>query len=169
MSIFTPPSKKQDRDADQCLRDRKTVELTDEEYERFSQNLTVHTKCWLVESSASRTDKHGIARCLLVMAENRQDGILALTEGSDRAMCTPHTCPTPETSQDGTVLGTLRVCRPHPQHRGRLRQESRGRTGRRRVSDAFLPSTMPRRMRRISTICSWRCSPSDRRLPTGGR
>ena len=68
----------------------KTVELTDEEYERFSQNLTVPHEMLARESERFRTDKHGIARCLLVMAENRQDGILALTEGSDRAMYTAH-------------------------------------------------------------------------------
>ena len=68
----------------------KVVELTDEEYERFSQNLTVSSELLSQESDRFRVDEHGIARCLLVMAEGRQDGILVLTEGSDRAMYTAH-------------------------------------------------------------------------------
>ena len=52
----------------------KTVELTDEEYALFSQNLTVPHEMLARESERFRTDKHGIARCLLVMAEGRQDG-----------------------------------------------------------------------------------------------
>ncbi len=68
----------------------KVVELTDEEYELFSQNLTVPHEILARESECFRTDKHGIARCLLVIGEHRQDGILVLTEGSDRAMYTAH-------------------------------------------------------------------------------
>lgn len=68
----------------------KVVELTDEEYALFSQNLTIPHEILARESERFRTDKHGIARCLLVMAEGRQDGILVLTEGSDRAMYTAH-------------------------------------------------------------------------------
>ena len=68
----------------------KVVELTDEEYERFSQNLTVSSELLSQESDRFRVDEHGIARCLLVMAEGRQDGILVLTEGYDYARHTAH-------------------------------------------------------------------------------
>lgn len=68
----------------------KVVELTDEEYALFSQNLTVPHKILAQESERFRVDEHGVARCLLVMAEGRQDGILVLTEGSDRAVHTAH-------------------------------------------------------------------------------
>ena len=68
----------------------KVVELTDEEYERFSQNLTVSSELLSQESDRFRVDEHGIARCLLVMAEGRQDGTLVLTEGYDYARHTAH-------------------------------------------------------------------------------
>lgn len=68
----------------------KVVELTDEEYALFSQNLTAPNEMLARESERFRVDKHGIARCLLVMAEGRQDGILVLTEGSDYARHTAH-------------------------------------------------------------------------------
>ena len=42
----------------------KTVELTDEEYALFSQNLTVPHEMLARESERFRTDKHGIARCI---------------------------------------------------------------------------------------------------------
>ena len=62
----------------------KVVELTDEEYEHFSQNLTVSSELLSQESDRFRVDEHGIARCLLVMAEGRQDGTLVLTEEGKR-------------------------------------------------------------------------------------
>ena len=68
----------------------KVVELTDEVYERFSQNLTVSSELLSQESDRFRVDEHGIARCLLVMAEGRQDGTLVLTEGYDYARHTAH-------------------------------------------------------------------------------
>ena len=68
----------------------KVEELTDEEYERFSQNLTVSSELLSQESDRFRVDEHGIARCLLVMAEGRQDGTLVLTEGYDYARHTVH-------------------------------------------------------------------------------
>ena len=68
----------------------KVVELTDEEYERFSQNLTASSELLSQESDRFRVDEHGIARCLLVMAEGRQDGTLVLTEGYDYARHTAH-------------------------------------------------------------------------------
>lgn len=60
----------------------KVVELTDEEYERFSQNLTVSSELLSQESDRFRVDEHGIARCLLVMAEGRQGRHL----GTDRGL-----------------------------------------------------------------------------------
>lgn len=60
----------------------KAVELTDEEYERFSQNLTVSSELLSQESDRFRVDEHGIARCPLVMAEAAQDGTL----GTDRGL-----------------------------------------------------------------------------------
>lgn len=69
---------------------KKVVELTDEEYALFSQNLTASHKLLAQESEEYRVDDHGIAQCLLVMAEGRQDGILILTEGNDYARHTAH-------------------------------------------------------------------------------
>lgn len=68
----------------------KTVELTDEEYALFSKNLTASHSFLTQESERFRVDEHGIARCLLVMAEGRQDGILVLTEDFDYARYTAH-------------------------------------------------------------------------------
>ena len=55
-----------------------------------SQNLTVSSELLSQESDRFRVDEHGIARCLLVMAEGRQDGTLVLTEGYDYARHTAH-------------------------------------------------------------------------------
>lgn len=40
----------------------KVEELTDEEYERFSQNLTVSSELLSQESDRFRVDEHGIAK-----------------------------------------------------------------------------------------------------------
>lgn len=62
----------------------KVISLTDDEFDRFEQNL-LENYDFIQESAEDMGIRDGVAHCLLVMGENNNDGILVNSEGSGYA------------------------------------------------------------------------------------
>lgn len=69
---------------------KKVIELSYEDYASFSQNLTTEYAFLKNEFDEYRVDNHGVAHCLLVLSEGRQDGILVLAENYAKVRYTAH-------------------------------------------------------------------------------
>lgn len=63
----------------------KTVELSADWFDHFSQNLLNHYDFILENTDCMYQDKDGMNHCLLVLGEGRDDGILVEAEGSSYA------------------------------------------------------------------------------------
>ncbi len=63
----------------------KTVELSAEWFEHFSENLMNDYDFIIENSDCMYQDRNGVSHCLLVLGEGRDDGILVESEGSSYA------------------------------------------------------------------------------------
>lgn len=68
----------------------QVVELTADEYKRFSEKLYMSQSFIRENAEAMYEDSEGVNHCLLVLGEGQEDGILVESEGADYARYAAH-------------------------------------------------------------------------------